>query len=87
MRRCRPHVVNELIRAYGEQDSDSRVQATMQASDWLESQLKELKARVELDEKRLAAFQREHGLLTSPETLANGRPGETDHTSAVAGDR
>ena len=76
-------VVNELIRAYGEQDSASRVQATMQAADWLGSQLKELKSRVELDEKRLAAFQREHGLLTSPETLANGRPGETDHTSAI----
>jgi polysaccharide export outer membrane protein len=76
-------VVNDLIRAYGEQDSEMRVQATAQAADWLGSQLKDLKARVDLDEQRLAAFQREHGILTSPETLANGRPGETDHTSAL----
>ncbi|HUD75161.1 MAG TPA: Wzz/FepE/Etk N-terminal domain-containing protein, partial [Terracidiphilus sp.] len=76
-------VVNALIAAYGQQDSDARVQATAQASGWLESQLKELKARVDQDEQRLAAFQREHGLLTTPETLANGQPGETQHTSAV----
>ena len=76
-------VVNDLIRAYGEQDSEARVQATVQAADWLGSQLKDLKARVDLDEKRLAAFQREHGILTSPETLADGQSGETQHTSAL----
>ncbi len=86
--RCRDaalsaNVVNALIAAYGQQDAAARVQATAQASTWLEGQLKELKARVEGDEQRLAAFQREHGLLTTPETLANGQPGETQHTSAV----
>ncbi|MGA2888772.1 MAG: SLBB domain-containing protein [Terracidiphilus sp.] len=77
------NVVNTLIRAFGEQDSDSRVQATAQASSWLESQLKVLKLRVDKDQQRLAAFQREHGLLSTPETLANGQQGETEHTSAV----
>jgi polysaccharide export outer membrane protein len=76
-------VVNALIRAYGEQEIDARVQATAQAATWLESQLKESKARVDQDQQRLAAFQREHGLLTTPEMLANGQPGETQHTSAV----
>jgi len=76
-------VVNALIRAYEEQESDARMQATKQASAWLESQLKELKARVDEDQQRLAAFQREHGLLTTPETLASGKPGETEHISAV----
>jgi polysaccharide export outer membrane protein len=76
-------VVNALIRAYGEQESDARVQATAQAATWLENQLKESKAKVDQDQQRLAAFQREHGLLTTPETLANGRLGETQHTSAV----
>ena len=76
-------VVNALIRAYGEQESEARVQATRQAATWLESQLKESKARVDQDEQRLATFQREHGLLTTPETLANGKPGETQHTPAV----
>jgi polysaccharide export outer membrane protein len=76
-------VVNALIAAYGQQDTESRVQATLQASQWLDSQLKELKARGEQDQLRLAAFQREHGLLNTPEMMANGRPGETQHTSAL----
>jgi polysaccharide export outer membrane protein len=77
------NVVNALIAAYGQQDNEARVQATAQASNWLGGQLKDLKARVDQDEQRLAAFQREHNLLTTPETLANGQPGETEHTSAV----
>jgi polysaccharide export outer membrane protein len=86
--RCRnaalsANVVNALIRAYGEQDSDARVQATTQAATWLGGQLKELRTRVDQDQQRLAAFQREHNLLNTPETFANGKPGETEHTSAV----
>lgn len=76
-------VVNALIRAYGEQDSDARVQATQQASGWLDSQLKDLKARGDQDEQRLAVFQRDHNLLTTPETLANGQSGESQHTSSL----
>jgi polysaccharide export outer membrane protein len=77
------NVVNALIRAYGEQETEARVQATRQAATWLESQLKESKARVDQDQQRLAAFQREHNLLTTPETLTSGKPGETEHTSAL----
>jgi succinoglycan biosynthesis transport protein ExoP len=77
------NVVNALIAAYGQQDTDARMQATMQASDWLQGQLKALKARVEQDDQRLAAFQREHGLLTTPEVQANGQQGETQHTSSL----
>jgi polysaccharide export outer membrane protein len=76
-------VVNALIAAYGQQEMESRVQATLQASEWLQGQLKELKARGEQDQLRLAAFQREHGLLNTPEMMANGQPGETQHTSAL----
>jgi polysaccharide export outer membrane protein len=76
-------VVNGLIHAYSDQDSDSRTQATLQASDWLQGQLRELKARSEQDQQRLAAFERDHGLLSTPETLANGQTGETQHTYAI----
>jgi polysaccharide export outer membrane protein len=76
-------VVNGLIRAHGEQDSEARVEATAQASSWLESQLKDLKARVEQDQHRLAEFQSRHGILSAPETLANGQQGESQHTSAM----
>jgi len=75
--------VNALIRAYGEQDAEARVRATSQASDWLQGQLKNLKTRVDQDDHRLAAFQREHGLLSTPDTEANGQRGETQHTSAL----
>jgi polysaccharide export outer membrane protein len=76
-------VVNGLIRAYGEQDSEARVEATAQASGWLSGQLRDLKARVEQDQQRLAAFQGQHGILTAPEMLASGQQGETQHTSAL----
>jgi uncharacterized protein involved in exopolysaccharide biosynthesis len=76
-------VVNQLIKAYGQLDSESTVQATSQASDWLQSQLTSLKARVDRDEQRLAAFQSEHAILSTPETMANGQQGETQHISAL----
>jgi polysaccharide export outer membrane protein len=76
-------VVNGLIRAYGQQESDSKVEATAQASEWLESQLEVLKASEERDEQRMAAFQTEHDILSTPETLANGQPGEIQHNSAM----
>ena len=76
-------VVNALIRAYGEQESELRVQATVQASDWLVGQLKELKSRVDRDQLRLTAFQNAHGILSTPETLANGQAGDTQHTPGL----
>lgn len=76
-------VVNTMIRLYGQQKSESRVQATAQASGWLQSQLVDLKAHVERDQQRLTAFQSEHGILSTPETMADGKPGETQHNSTL----
>jgi polysaccharide export outer membrane protein len=76
-------VVNAIIGAYEQDDSDAHVQATQKASVWLQNQLKELRQRVGQEEQRLTAFQREHGLLNTPETLANGQSSETQHTSAL----
>ncbi len=76
-------VVNRMIRAYEDQDSEARLEATAQASSWLQSQLKDLKGRVEQDQHLLAGFQTRHGILTAPETLANGQLGEGQHTSAL----
>ena len=76
-------VVNGLIRAYGQQDSESRVKATVEASGWLKSQLKDLKTGVERDRQRLAKFQQEHGILSSPQTLANGQQDESQHNTTL----
>jgi polysaccharide export outer membrane protein len=77
------NVVNTLIRAYGEQESESRVASTGQASEWLGGQLKDLKARVDQDQARLSAFQNAHGLLSTPEMLANGQVGENEHAATL----
>jgi polysaccharide export outer membrane protein len=76
-------VVNALIAAYGQQDTESRVQATAEAANWLDGQLKDLKARVEADDQRLIDFQRAHGIVNTPEMLANGQTGEVQHTAAL----
>ncbi|MGA2850553.1 MAG: SLBB domain-containing protein [Terracidiphilus sp.] len=76
-------VVNTLIKAYAEQESESRVLATGQASDWLGGQLKGLKTQVDQDEERLAIFQKERGIISTPELLANGQATESQHTAAL----
>ncbi len=76
-------VVNALIGAYGEQDSESRVEATEQASDWLNTQLKELKAKVDQDHDRLNAFESKHGIVSVPALFANGNSSETAHSATL----
>jgi uncharacterized protein involved in exopolysaccharide biosynthesis/protein involved in polysaccharide export with SLBB domain len=76
-------VVNALIRAYMEQDSESQVQATAQASKWLDSQLAGLKAQVDRDDRQLAAYESAHGIVSNAETLSGGQQGETEHNSTL----
>ncbi len=76
-------VVNMLIAAYGEQETESQIQATAQASGWLNAQLVDLKTRVDRDQQRLAEFEDQHGIVSTPEIMANGQPGETEHSSAL----
>jgi uncharacterized protein involved in exopolysaccharide biosynthesis/protein involved in polysaccharide export with SLBB domain len=76
-------VVNALIRAYGQQDTDARVEATAEQTNWLNGQLVALKTRVDEDDRRLVEFQQKHGLIDTPETLSNGQPGETQHNAAL----
>ncbi len=76
-------VVNALIGAYNDQETESQIQATAQASGWLSGQLVDLKARVDSDQERLAAFENQHGIVSSPEIMTNGQAGETEHSSAL----
>jgi polysaccharide export outer membrane protein len=76
-------VVNDLIRLYGEQESESLQQATNVQSNWVSSQLKDMKATEDRDQLRLTDFQSKNGLLSTPETLANGQPGESQHNSTL----
>jgi polysaccharide biosynthesis/export protein len=76
-------VVNALIGAYDEQQIESQIQATAQASSWLSTQLTGLKTRVDSDQQRLADFESQHGIVSTPEVMANGQPGETEHSSVL----
>lgn len=76
-------VVNELIAAYGREQAEERTLATQEATSALQAQLHDLKAQADGDDKRLAAFQKKHGILIAPEMLANGASGSTGHLSAV----
>jgi polysaccharide export outer membrane protein len=77
------NVVNALIRAYEEQQSEARLLAAEKATGWLDDQLKVLKAAADRDDQRLAEFQRQHGILIAPETSSNGQPGTSQHVSAL----
>lgn len=76
-------VVNTLIRAYDEQDSEAQIEATAQASGWLDGQLKQLKARVDEEDLRLADFERSHGIVSEPEALPDGETGTAEHNSTL----
>ena len=68
-------VVNALIRAYREQDAQTRVTATSASTGWLDGQLGTLKAQIEGDGVRLMEFEKAHGLLDSPGPDMNGQAG------------
>ena len=76
-------VVNGLIEAYEQQDREARATVTAQATGWLQNQLNELKAKAQRDDRRLAEFQKQHGILISQGTMAIGLPGQTQHLSAL----
>lgn len=76
-------VVNELIRDFMAQESEARAGATLQASEWLQGQLDALTAKVELENKRLAEFERQHGFMSLQQTTEGGRPMETLHDPAI----
>ncbi len=77
-------VVNTLIEAFRRQDEDARMQATKNATAWLNAQLVEFKTRADGDDRKLADFQKRHGLLNSPQTLGNGQPTEVEHIAELS---
>ena len=77
-------VVNSLIEAFRRQDEDSRINSTKDATAWLDAQLVEIKARAESNDRKLADFQKQHGILNTVQTLGNGQMTEVDHTAELS---
>jgi len=76
-------VVNALIQGFIAQEGESRKGATEEASTWLQGQLTALTERVELKERELAAFERQHGFMTTQQTMPGGQPMETLHDANI----
>jgi succinoglycan biosynthesis transport protein ExoP len=55
--------VNGLVRVYIEQNFKTKYESARQVSGWLSSQLEELRAKTEVSQSRLAAFQKKTGIL------------------------
>jgi polysaccharide biosynthesis/export protein len=78
-------VVNELIEAFGRQETGLRFQSTQSRREWLNAQLDALKSRVVQGDARLAEFQRVHGILTTSETEGGRLPelGPNDSATTI----
>lgn len=76
-------IVNTLIETYAAQQTEDRVKATSVSKAWLTGQLGELKSRVDKQDRQLADFQKQHGILNTPETLANGQPAQVEHSTQL----
>ncbi len=76
-------IANAIIATYKRQDANARVEATTDATTWLNTQLGQLKLRADGDDRKLAEFQKQHGILDTPETLGNGRPSDVEHTTQL----
>lgn len=76
-------VVNDLIGVYGADQAEQHRQATAQAARALRTQLDQLRAQVDENGRRLAAYERKHGILVAPAGLSNSGPGLADHLSSV----
>jgi len=76
-------VVNDLIRQYGSQERERHAEGTEEQTRWLAAQLKELKTTVDRQQRELSDFQRDHRLLSTPELLADGQTGESQHNAVL----
>jgi capsular exopolysaccharide synthesis family protein len=60
-------VVNTLVNDYLERNFQIQYRATAQVSDWLSSELTNLRAQVEASEQKLVEYQKQAGILGSDE--------------------
>lgn len=76
-------VVNGLIQAYGEQESETRRAATGEDSGWLTAQLADLKTRVDHNQQKMEDFQRAHGMMAPSRAASDGPSGSSEHNAAL----
>ena len=62
-----PRVVNALVEEFIEMNFESKYDATVRATDFLQKELEELKIEVERSEEELTRYARRHGILNIDE--------------------
>lgn len=72
-------VVSALVNDSMDLEMENRASAMAHASDWLKTQLKDLRARVEQDEQNLADYQNKHQLVSARQSATASEP----NTAAV----
>lgn len=60
-------IVNTLMRTYIEHNFRTKLDATLQATDWMAKQITELQLKVEASQQALVKYQREHQILGTDE--------------------
>jgi len=76
-------VANAVVEAYKTGEREGRAGATAEGSAWLETRLVGLDTELALKEKRLAAFEREHGFVSTQQAAEGTTPVETLHDPVV----
>ena len=66
-------VVNQLMKGLGDYTFETRYKATVQASEWLNGQMDELKKQAEQSQASVVQLQREAGVYSLGGTDANGQ--------------
>lgn len=75
-------VVNAMIRIFQQQQEEARFAETTEAAAWLDKQLAELKTKADQQDRLLAEFERQHGVLIGPEVPQTGQSGQ--HLTALS---
>lgn len=77
-------IVNALIEEHRRLDGEERVLATRTGAEHLNEQLRDLRARVIQDTEKLAAFQKQYGILSTTDIQGDGRQADVTHNSSAA---
>jgi len=76
-------LANAVVVGYGEVERSKSLESVAITREWMAKELAQLKLRTNEDLRRMAEFQRQHGLVTTPGLVANGQQ-ETQHTAVLA---
>jgi uncharacterized protein involved in exopolysaccharide biosynthesis len=73
---------NALVEQYVQDSLARRNSATIEASQWMEGEIKDLEKQVQTAQQRLIDFEKQSGLIAIPAATNSGQPGGASSTGA-----